>query len=239
MRHNVSEQAFTLIELMTAISIIGLLATVSLPSYQKYKLSARSSEMVMFQKAIYDAQTVYHNQYGTFISIRSTTQAIAAAAIGAGTTMLVDGGDPSDSDYLKRWNQFGLLPVGTRTYMYISTFQGKFYADGTAAGSSDTWDRGPIDNPYYKPVAGVIYKLDSKGRGVACSGESATYTITPATFGVESAPARSYDWYSSSVAAKYGKSSGDCYTVATYGVYDSATGKVTRTPALHYTKVFN
>lgn len=45
MKHN--QQGFTLIELMIAIAIVGILAAIAVPSYLTYTQKARFSEVVM------------------------------------------------------------------------------------------------------------------------------------------------------------------------------------------------
>ena len=52
-------RAFTLIELMIVIAIIGILAAVAVPMYGDYTQKARASELPIFLKGIVESQTVY------------------------------------------------------------------------------------------------------------------------------------------------------------------------------------
>ena len=54
------KQAFTLIDLLVVVLIIGILASVALPQYQKAVDKARLVQLIVFNKAIREAQERYY-----------------------------------------------------------------------------------------------------------------------------------------------------------------------------------
>ncbi|NQT47099.1 MAG: prepilin-type N-terminal cleavage/methylation domain-containing protein [Candidatus Omnitrophica bacterium] len=60
------KSGFTLIELLIVILIIGVLAVVAIPQYQKVKRRAMTSETSLLFGAIIDSQELYYNLRGYF-----------------------------------------------------------------------------------------------------------------------------------------------------------------------------
>ena len=62
MKHN----AFTLIELLIVILIVGLLASLALPLYSRYMASSRQATAQAQLAAIRQAEEIYKFQYGSY-----------------------------------------------------------------------------------------------------------------------------------------------------------------------------
>src|SRR5690606_25660296 len=70
--HGTPSRGFTLIELMVAVAIIGVLASVALPGYEKYVKNVRSSEAINIIGALHRGAQAYFER------------PLAAQGIGAG-----------------------------------------------------------------------------------------------------------------------------------------------------------
>jgi len=63
-----SESGFTLVELMIVVAIIGILAAIAIPNYQKYQAKSRTSEGKIQLAAAYTAQKSFYVEYGSYTS---------------------------------------------------------------------------------------------------------------------------------------------------------------------------
>lgn len=61
-----NKSGFTLVELMVVVAIIGVLAAIAIPNYQKYQAKARQSEAKVNLAALYTAEQGYYSEHGTF-----------------------------------------------------------------------------------------------------------------------------------------------------------------------------
>jgi prepilin-type N-terminal cleavage/methylation domain-containing protein len=67
-RHRPRSEGFSLVELMIAVAIIGILAATALPSFRSYQLRAKTTEVKTNLQAIRHAQMGYMSTSGRFIA---------------------------------------------------------------------------------------------------------------------------------------------------------------------------
>lgn len=58
---------FTLVELMIVVAIIGVLATISIPNFQRFALRSKAGEAKLNLTAIRSAEGAYFGEYGTYV----------------------------------------------------------------------------------------------------------------------------------------------------------------------------
>jgi prepilin-type N-terminal cleavage/methylation domain-containing protein len=69
MDHSREESGFTLVELMIVVAIIGVLASVAIPSFINYQMTAKRSEAFSNLSALSKAQKAYYSEFNTFVSV--------------------------------------------------------------------------------------------------------------------------------------------------------------------------
>jgi type IV pilus assembly protein PilA len=61
-----NSSGFTLVELMVVVAIIGILAAVAIPNYQKYQAKARQSEAKIALASIFTAEKSFSSENGSY-----------------------------------------------------------------------------------------------------------------------------------------------------------------------------
>lgn len=178
----ISKRAFTLIELMIVVTIMGLLASVSVSGFAKYKRQAKKAEAYVTTGNIIKAQKSFYIENQRF----ATDGLLGAALLG---TMLGNFGTSySYSAFMaSQWDELGApFAEGAIVRWFYQSGHGEYDSSGN---HTSGWEVG----------APILY-IDADGDSSCAGGTgSGTSSITPVDFGAPAAPAAKYD-YATSVA---------------------------------------
>jgi prepilin-type N-terminal cleavage/methylation domain-containing protein len=138
------KQGFTVTELMIAVVIIGVLATLAIPSFTGYIYKARVTEASNFLGEIKQRQESYRSEFGQYCAVNG-------AAWGTYNPTTIPGTDPVGWETTAEWQQLGASPDGPIRFQYatVAGVPGVSAPAGTNLDSDDHWfaaqARGDLD----------------------------------------------------------------------------------------------
>ena len=148
LRARVSQGGFTLIELMMVVGIIGVLASIAIPTFMQYQTRARQSEARTSLGAIYMGEHAYWIETGRYGSIgeiryviagrtRYTYRTGAAGAGGGANANVTAPGDTQDTINASTGTieAEGAIVAGSSATSFTATAAGNLDADPTV----DRW----------------------------------------------------------------------------------------------------
>lgn len=154
---------------MLVIVIIGILATVAIPSYREYVNNAKLAEGSTGVEAITKLQRIYYSDYGLFLSAHT---AIFSPAIGSYVNAAISGGSKQPLELPQNeWDAMGFpFPDNTPSYFHFQTFGFSWDAGGTKEDTA-TDNRGNLH---------VLSSLEFKDKSCANTFTEESLSITSA-----------------------------------------------------------
>jgi type IV pilus assembly protein PilA len=142
-------RAFTLIELMIAVAIIGILAALAIPSYLRFQLKSKAAEARMNLAAIATAEHAYFAEFNSYVNAVDTPPGPEGPSrrlwSGGGTT---------------QFDRMGFVPVGEVLFTYAVD------TDPTSAAFT-AGARGDLDGNGVPSEFGYVHPLAGATAGVA------------------------------------------------------------------------
>jgi len=121
---------FSLIELMIAVIVVGILAAIAIPQFTKQQQKAKSSEVPGMFAAIKQSQHAYKAEYGRFLSTGTSESSVYPA--------LLSSGEPKKKKWEPgsgtNWYELGVQPPDYWVYCGYVTLGGS--AGDTPPGSN-------------------------------------------------------------------------------------------------------
>ncbi len=129
------KKGFTLIELLVVVLIIGILASIALPQYQKAVEKARLATWMPFVRFIYDAEEAYFLANGTYTD---DLEALGIQAPAADCTYKTD--DSYGKYYVcPKYNRIGVWNGSNAQYQTANIAYMHFFADSGRAKKGERW----------------------------------------------------------------------------------------------------
>ena len=172
MKQNSTRRGFTLIELLVVVVIIiGILAAIALPQYQKAIRKGRFASLKPIAKAVRDAQEIYYNRNGHYASLEQ----LGDLDIGVPAEANLD--VSADLDYAYVRANHSLLNNSYTLYLdHSQNFAGNIYCEALTEDTNaeelctaEGGVAGPVNGEY------TLYLLSGNSEG------SFPSTATPAT----------------------------------------------------------
>ena len=165
-------RAFTLIELMIVVAIIGILAAIAVPNFLRFQLRAKSVEAGVNLQAISKAEESHFAEYGSYVSVP-----VPVPAAIPGPMKVAWPGSPA-------FSQLGWTPEGSVYFQYVVTADnggpGTSVVRYTAEAAADLDADGQASFfAYVKPAAGAGVGLDGVLPGTTCVGTGVYSGGTP------------------------------------------------------------
>ena len=128
------KQGFTVTELMIAVVIIGVLATLAIPSFTGYIYKARVTEASNFLGEIKQRQESYRSEFGQYCAVDGSNW-------GSWNPGSSPGIDPVGWTTTTEWQQLGASPDGPVRFRYatVAGFPGDNPPGGSNLDDDDHW----------------------------------------------------------------------------------------------------
>jgi type IV pilus assembly protein PilA len=124
-------QAFTLVELMIVVAVLGVLAALAIPVFQRYMVKAKAAEAPLMLRKLMDGATAYFQVDHADSTGQNVTPQFPAttgwypAQLPTGRKIVPEASDPATAD-VQTWAQlkFSLNEPVQFHYMFVSTGTG-------------------------------------------------------------------------------------------------------------------
>jgi len=151
-------QGFTVTELMIAVVIIGVLATLAIPSFTGYIYKARVTEATTFLGEIKQRQEAYRSEFGEYCAVDGDDW-------GTYNPPTIPGMDPVMWSTTTEWQQLGASPDGPTRFQYatVAGAPGVSAPADTNLNTNDYWFAGRAQGDLNEDGTTFFLEIYSQG----------------------------------------------------------------------------
>ena len=154
---------FTLIELLVVVLIIGILASVAMPQYNKAVEKSRATQALAILKSLYAAQETYYMANGSYAT---SFDELDISVPWTGATKWLNSSASTDTRSNDKWS-LQIYKSGEYTAIYLGRISGEYKGAGFTIGLSGNNGQ---DN-------GVLFCGERKGIGIPYEKEAGSYCV--------------------------------------------------------------
>jgi len=127
-------EGFTVTELMIAVVILGVLATLAIPGFTSYIYKSRLTEATTFLGEIKQRQDSYRDEFGRYCPVSGSDW-------GTYNPTTIPGIDPVGWSSTPAWDQLGAVPDGPVRFQYatVAGVPGQSVPSGSNLDNGDHW----------------------------------------------------------------------------------------------------
>lgn len=206
MKRKSKYNGFSLIELMIVIAITGMLATLSVSSFTKYKGKAKLSEAYQIFGAINTAQRTFFSENNRF-SCSRTNDGGGGDRVKLGLTAVIDGGQPTIETAGTFTELGGIASVNANLNFAYNSNAGAFDSTGTEY---------PFQYEMYVETATPL--VGKTWTGTACTVTNSGLAFED--FGINTNPGGEYFWYVNVAFANFSINGSECVQIVQSATFD-------------------
>lgn len=154
---------FTLIELLVVVLIIGILASVAMPQYNKAVEKSRATQALAILKSLYAAQETYYMANGSYAT---SFDELDLSVPWTGTTKWLNSSASTDTLSNDKWS-LQIYKSGEDAAIYLGRISGEYKGAGFTIGLSGNNGQ---DN-------GVLFCGERKSIGIPYEKEAGSYCV--------------------------------------------------------------
>ena len=168
--------AFTLLELMLVVAVLGIIAAIAIPNYVRFQLRSKVAEVKVNLAAIRTAEETYFSEFGSYVACSASPSSWSSGGAAKQKTDWVAAGTPAGFS-ITGWKPEGAVFFQYQVLANVSNFTAEGRSDLDGDSDVNAWgylkpdvDGNTVPGSFgcpasgvYNPVSGSNSLLESVG----------------------------------------------------------------------------